>query len=1796
VSYKTLGGPNWYDDTQLPAVLRMEESAIDGVYNDGKGNPTIGIGLNIKDNKDILAIVLSQMIFTGPGPFTGESVFQAAAVTGTSAEDVVNEFNTLIDNFPLPSGPDANDSKAVRSHDPSHINASTKALTTLLNSLLAQFFGLTSGTQLPADMVHFSRFPKPNQVSSLTMALRGVNVGTDASMGDYPTIAGYSASLISRLTSAGVPAGNLPNVNSGAWEGLVSLYFNSRADARSLIGPHLINALKENDAAQVWYEIRYDSNLAQDPATATRRFEESQLVSLAQPDATFGTTIQAYEMLEEHRTSILQYENTFGTDPDSSNPNKLSNQLSAAARNISYVAATGNAIAAPITPIQTVEQAFESYAQTVASALNDAFSAVTGGVAIDFLSANGNHFTVESTDILVAPDAVDISDNFATTTQVDVHPIDHVSAPHVILGPMSIVTINPGVATLSGGIGNDLLVAGAGDEFLNAGLGNDTLIGGVGIQGNDTLALIGSTDPGNDTLQGGLGNDVFVFSLATTSANLVETILPYKQAPISKGAFGWQFSQGIDGAIDVVVGNTPTKLGGTAAAPLKFEVSNSGFLWSADSSTAGVQYSFDSNTDELTISNSAAVADGGLGSNEIVIKNFNLSAAESSGGFLGIHLQAPPPSVNWPANVGIDPPVPNFVAGSSSSYTISELAAQSTDQEIQVSLSGANPAAFEIVTAQGVETINPNGTFEVQLLAGESNVSFALVNIPSTNPVPDLLSSATLQLAASMTDPDSATNETLISGALSFGFTPSFGDTAPSPVANDSISGTYDTLTGITTFTGDGGDDFIAASGSNNYVNATLSGNDSIVGGSNSNTILGGQGNNAISLSGTSDLVSLGGGHNTVNGGMGHDTIESNTGDDIVNAHNGRDIIILGNGANEEYADTQTSIANAITFGSTGTATGLQGDLLSVQDGDNTIVGGAGNDLIDVGSGHDVIVLGPGNDTFEGGVEVTGANATWSVSVAGDLTTGLVVAENQVANYTNPYSNAAFSQPYNGVSSQATGKPASSADDTIFGGSGNDLLLLGNGDNYVDSGNGADTILGGMGNDTIELGCGNDFVRGGGGTTYVRGGTGHDTLIGGDGDNTIIGGSGDSTINASNGPNGIDFANASLTGNYVYGGSGNDIIYGSLGSDTLIGGSGNTTLIGQGGNEYFVGGSGNDYLQGSAGNNTLVAGGAGTDTLVANGSNTSNSILYGGAGTNEIIGGSGQNTLYAGSGGVTGAADTLAASGTDASSHTTIFGGSGVDILQGGAGSSVIYAGNGGTAAAPTTLISINGNDTLYGGSGTDQLFGGSGTDVIYAGDGGTSSAPTSVYGGTGLATLIAGAGDALLLDASSGSDLIMGGTANDTLEGLGNDTISSGTGSEQMQTDGGTVTFQVNSGFGNDSVTESGNYLYGVQFGTGIETSDLAGAVVFDDADHAYLDISGDGGDLQLSNALIGNLQSVSFADSGSIDLPTFMTDLFGSDQTFTDDNGNNVFINVLSSAAISASFGQDEIASFGSNTTLTGGATSDSQSIYSDGASARLVSGFGDDLMMASGDHATIVGGASGDQIIVDGADAEVDLAGIPGAFNAVKIAGANDTVNAPTSSSDSLIEIDNASALVQVASGAGNIQINSSVSYTLPTNTFVLTLIGSANIVGTGNALADVITGGAGNDTLVAGSSGADTLLGGTGNTTFVINSSGDVVLDSFRVGQRVSAAAEGRSSVLRSPGHSSSSQRSSFLMRPRVVWMPPLRSTSALRSINSRARSRCYSSPMRCQRLCRLTRSCRLAQSDRLPGHRRWNLAA
>jgi Ca2+-binding RTX toxin-like protein/GH24 family phage-related lysozyme (muramidase) len=1461
-------------------------------------------------------------------------------------------------------------------------------------------------------------------------ALRSSEVNTLFLFTSQNTISALNA----LLAANGTPIDN----NTAQFMALASLYFNTPA----LVGPNLLRALKAGDNAEVWYQIRYQSDKNDsNGGIEKRRFYESQVFGLGPSTPTLAQAMQAYEVLTENRPTIIAMETkkvfqsgknlTLGVNPNGPDPvTAVASSSVIGAANQAYSLVSGASVSPVDQAVQALAQIFNPDAEQIAAAINSQFSGVMPSVGILNDSMVGA-FQVASTNILIAPDSGDISNGFAGPTQDQVEALDSPNANHILIGPDTAYFMTSQVGgsvtqapiELIGGLGNDLLIAGAGNESLVAGRGNDTLIGG------ETPFATGAA--GNDTLEGGVRSDVFVFD-ASTGAGITETIRPAIQG----------------GSVEIMNGSSLNVLNGSSATPTLSADGNT-VTWSGGSSDdgSGVSYSYDKIAGTLTIT--GGILGSGSGANAIEIQNFNLSAA-MNGGFLGISLEKEA-FLNFTANKGVDPPAPDFIAGSTQSYTFSTDGPSDTAQTVTLSLSGVDPSEFDVTVTGQTVLRNSDGSFSFTLPAGETNIAYSLTNTA------DVGASGTLQLTATLSDPSEPTIAAVTSNSLTQNFVESVNDPFNTPqaalyFAGSATSGTFP------------GFDY------NYYSDTALPGailNGTLVGGA-------GSGNNYISVFGAPN--------ESVNGGPGNDTITASFGDqeadggvDVINGNGGQDFIETtyfpstdGPSTVRIYANSEVDLATAIADANSDSATGQQGDFIATGDSPSTIVGGNGNDLLLPGLGGGVVVAGSGDDTILGGTNVSvfvtdtndlgGAvpflNSTWSASFANNqlyLGGDLVYTATGNTEF-NTGQGTAPPAGYEG-NVDAYGTPLRTENDTIFGGRGNDVIILSNGNNEVQLGVGDTTVLGGMGNNTIIGGGGNNSIIGGGGSDYIADGSGNSLIVGRGGNNTLIGGSGNDTLFAGGG--GTNWATAEMGSNYVDGGTGNAVIFGSGGDDALIAGSGNSTVFGGAGNELIDGGIGNDQLIGGSGTDTIDANGDGNDLIQTGGGNTT---VYAGDGSDTIQGTSGTDVIYAGNGG-TAAAPTEVLTG---SGNTRVYGGDGSDIIQGTSGTDVIFAGDGGTASTPTEVIAGSGNTTVYGGVGVDEILGGAGTDVLYAGDGGTDADPTLVQAGSGTATIYGGAGAANLIDTQGGGDSIVAGSGDDNLVGTGSDTLVAGSGNDTL-TGTGNVTYQFNADSGNAYVDATGG-TGTLEFSSDIAPSDVSVIVDLSAGGSPELVLQDNNGTITLAGGLAGNnIQAVEFNGVGSMSLAQFVqqADAAGdtSQGTVAGINGNLIF-DTSQGDSVTAGTGQDTISAWGDGDTLVAG--SGGTLIYANGSDDQVIGGPGNDILDALGANTTLTGGI-GNEIF---------------------------DVNDPTDVVD--------------PSGFGSDTILSSVSYTLPTLVDILTLTGSANLAATGNSdAANLITGNSGNDTLIAGS-GSDTLVSGTGvdfleggfgGDTYVINNSAD-----------------------------------------------------------------------------------------------------
>ena len=720
------------------------------------------------------------------------------------------------------------------------------------------------------------------------------------------------------------------------------------------------------------------------------------------------------------------------------------------------------------------------------------------------------------------------------------------------------------------------------------------------------------------------------------------------------------------------------------------------------------------------------------------------------------------------------------------------------------------------------------------------------------------------------------------------------------------------------------------------------------------------------------------------------------------------------------------------------------------------------------------------------------------------------------------------------------------------------LSIVGdNNDNLYYGGDSADTINGQGGNDTLHGNGGNDALIGGLGNDTLDGGYGADTMTGGAGSDTYIVDNVGDIVNENPGE-GIDTVQSSidytlgsdvevlvLTG-YAINGTGNNA------ANVITGNSQDNVLKGLGGDDTLDGGLGADKMYGGAGNDTYFIDNAGdrayeyttSSSIDDGGIDTVNSTLsitlgaylenlnllgtavagVGNALDNIITGTSGANTLK----------------GMDG--NDILIGGLGADKMYGGAGNDTYYVDDAGDKTYEYTTVGVDdggidtvvsslsltlgvylenltltgsasygigneldntlvgddldnilkgldGNDTLIGGIGADHMYGGAGNDTYYVDNSGdrTYEYTTAGVDDGGVDTVVSFlsltlgvylenltlAGTAVNGVGNELDNIITGDGLDNTLKGLdGNDTLDGGLGADKMYGGAGNDSYYVdNAGDktyeytspgvddgGNDTVYASISYTLGLY----IENLTLTGTNNIDGTGNA------------LANVITGN------TGDNKLDGGAGADSLYGGqgNDTYVVDNAGDLVVE-------KAGEGTDTvIASFSyvlganvENLVLTGpldrsGYGNELDNVITGNTGSNNLKGYdGNDTLDGGAGNDTLTGGNGNDTYILD---------------------NAGDTV------------VENANQ--------GTDTVQTTFSYTLLTNFENLTLLGAANLSGTGNSADNVITGNSGANTLTGldgndtldGGAGNDTLVGGLGNDSYYIDSAGDVLTELLNQG--------------------------------------------------------------------------------------------
>lgn len=713
---------------------------------------------------------------------------------------------------------------------------------------------------------------------------------------------------------------------------------------------------------------------------------------------------------------------------------------------------------------------------------------------------------------------------------------------------------------------------------------------------------------------------------------------------------------------------------------------------------------------------------------------------------------------------------------------------------------------------------------------------------------------------------------------------------------------------------------------------------------------------------------------------------------------------------------------------------------------------------------------------------------------------------------------------------------------------------------------GADTIHGDGGNDVIEGGAGNDLLFGDAGNDTLDGGTGNDTLTGGIGDDSYRVDSALDTISELAGE-GID--TVTTTVNYTLSAELENLVLtgaarigtGNSGANTLTGTAFADTLDGAGGADTMIGGLGNDsYKVDDAGDVVTEALAGGTDTVTSTldytlGANIENLVLGGAArvGTgntlaNSITGTTGNDTLDGAAG-----ADVLSGGlgddlyFVDNAADSVVEGlGGGVDTVNTNVnhtlaanvdnlvltGAARVGTGN----ALANSITGTIGNDTLDGGTGADTLTGGQGDDtykvdnaadviVELAGEGTDTVLAAFDYtlGATEIENLTL-TGAAHVGTGNAKANIITGGIGNDTLDGgAGIDTLIGGTGNDRYIVDTTTDTITELAGGGSDTIVSSINYTLAI---AEVENLELTGAARIGIGNALANSITGTVGDDTLDggagvDTLIGGLGNDSYLVDNSGDIVTegvgggIDTVTASADYALSAEIENLVLTgaarigtgNAIANS-ITGTTGNDSLDGGLGVDTLTGGLGDDIYKVDNAGDVIVEADGEGTDTVVAAFDYT--LGAASIENLTLTGA-AHI---GAGNAGNNVITGGTgNDTLDGGAGIDtliggigDDVFIVDTTTDTITELAGGGIDTVRASLDYTLGAELENLVLTGDAH-VGTGNALDNRLTGGAGADTLTGdlgndtldGGAGADLLVGGLGDDTYFIDNAGDVVVE-------------------------------------------------------------------------------------------------
>lgn len=289
----------------------------------------------------------------------------------------------------------------------------------------------------------------------------------------------------------------------------------------------------------------------------------------------------------------------------------------------------------------------------------------------------------------------------------------------------------------------------------------------------------------------------------------------------------------------------------------------------------------------------------------------------------------------------------------------------------------------------------------------------------------------------------------------------------------------------------DGGDGHnLLEGGGGNDLLVAGSGNDKAYGGVGNDRITPGDGHNYAEGGAGNDVIETGKGNDTLYGGEGNDWIVSGLGNDEVWGGNGDDGAASGLGNDTVYGGDghdglNVDAGDDLVWGGAGNDTvagGADHDTIHGEDGDDSLGGGEGHDWLYGGTGRDVIGGGPGNDYLDAWEGDDVASGGWGrdTVIGGDGNDTLAGSYDPDIVYGGTGDDSIGGGTGNDTIWAGTGN------DFVGAGDDNDLVHGEEGNDFLGGGAGYDTLYGGAGDDTLNGGTGNDLLYGGEGRdTFV---------------------------------------------------------------------------------------------------------------------------------------------------------------------------------------------------------------------------------------------------------------------------------------------------------------------------------------------------------------------------------------------------------------------------------------------------------------------------------------------------------------------------------------------------------------------------------------------------------------------------------------------------------------------------------------------------------------------------------------